>query len=245
MLYYIYDGTFEGLLTAIYDAFYEKEPPEQIVPVDSFADSLLITKTYIESDPEKSKKVHDAVVNKISRNAMRNIMYTYLSEHKNAGIYILDYLRFGFKAGKSADSCLSDDRVHRVHNLTLKVARERQLLAGIIRFRLLHNNIYYGPIEPQYNTICLLGDHFADRMSDQVFVIHDLKRNYGVFYDKSKWFISDINMKENLTFHENEIFFQKLWKQYFDDIAIKNRINPKLQSRFLPNRYWKYLIETK
>ncbi|MEA4849090.1 MAG: TIGR03915 family putative DNA repair protein [Clostridiaceae bacterium] len=243
MLYYIYDGTFEGLLTAIYDAYYGRDFPEQIVPKDNFTDNFLINKVYIRTDAEKSKKVHAAIIEKISKYAMSNIMYAYLSEYENAGIYILDYLRLGFKAGGIVDSYLSDDRVHNIHRLVTKVTRERHLLEGIIRFRLLRNNIYYAPIEPQYNTICLLGKHFAGRMSDQVFVIHDVKRNYGVFYDKTKWFMSDIKIKEDIVFHENELFYQELWKQYFDGITIKSRINPKLQSSFMPKKYWRYLIE--
>ena len=242
---YIYDGSFDGLLTAIYDAYYNKDFPEQIVSRDNFIDNFLITKVYIQTDEEKSKKVHDAILQKISRHAMANIMYAYLSEHENAGIYILEYLRFGFKAGRIVDSYLADDRVNNINRLVTKVTREKHLLSGIIRFRLLQNNIYYAPIEPQYNTTCLLGKHFAERMSDQIFVIHDVKRSYGVFYDKNKWFMSDISIKEDIVFHENELFYQELWKQYFDYTTIKSRINPKLQSNHMPKRYWKYLIEMK
>ncbi|HNU79111.1 MAG TPA: TIGR03915 family putative DNA repair protein [Bacillota bacterium] len=245
MLYYIYDGSFDGLLTAIYDAYYNKDFPEQIVPQDSFTDNFLISKVYIRTEEEKSKKVHDAVLQKISRRAMAGIMYAYLSEDENAGISILEYLRFGFKVGRTVDSYLADDRVNNINRLVTKVAREKHLLAGIIRFRLLHNNIYYAPIEPQYNTLCLLGKHFADRMSDQIFVIHDVKRSYGVFYDKTKWFMSDIEMNKDIVLHENELFYQELWKRYFDNITIKSRINPKLQSNHMPKKYWKYLIEMK
>lgn len=243
MLYYIYDGTFEGLLTAIYDSYYKKDFPEQIVPQDNFTDNFLINKVYIRTDEEKSKKVHDAVINKISRTAMTKIMYAYLSEYEDAGIYVLEYLRFGFKVGRTVDSYLADDRVNNINKLVTKVAREKHLLAGIIRFRLLQNNIYYAPIEPQYNTICLLGKHFAGRMSDQVFVIHDVKRSYGVFYDKTKWFMSDIEINKGIVLHEKEIFYQELWKRYFDGITIESRLNPKLQSNHMPKRYWKYLIE--
>lgn len=56
MLYYIYDGSFDGLLTAIYDTYYNKDFPEQIASQDSFIDNFLITKVYIRTDEEKSKK---------------------------------------------------------------------------------------------------------------------------------------------------------------------------------------------
>lgn len=44
--------------------------------------------------------IYDGIINKISKEALTNIMYAYLSEHENAGKYILEYLRFGFKVGK-------------------------------------------------------------------------------------------------------------------------------------------------
>ncbi|HHY78438.1 MAG TPA: DUF4130 domain-containing protein, partial [Clostridiales bacterium] len=65
------------------------------------------------------------------------------------------------------------------------------------------------------------------------------------FYDKSKWFISNIDIKKDLIFHEKEMFYQELWKRYFESITIKNRLNPKLQANFMPKRYWKYLVEMK
>lgn len=245
MLYYIYDGSFDGLLTAIYDAYYEKDSPEQIISDNIFIDSFLIEKRVIQTDEVKSRKVYEAIIHKISKDALSNIMYAYLSEHEYAGIYILEYLRFGFRVGSIVDSYLSDDRIHHIHSLVTKVTREKHLLLGILRFRLLQNNIYYAPMEPHYNTTCLLGAHFADRMPDQRFVIHDVKRNYGVFYDTTKWFMSPIEINKDIQFHEQEPFYQELWKQYFESITIKDRINPKLQSNFMPKRYWKYLVEMK
>ena len=50
MLYYIYDGTFDGLLTALYDAFCELYNPEKIVSKDNYTDNLLIKKIYIRID---------------------------------------------------------------------------------------------------------------------------------------------------------------------------------------------------
>jgi probable DNA metabolism protein len=41
----------------------------------------------------------------------------------------------------------------------------------------------------------------------------------------------------------DEKLFQALWKNYFEHIAIKERINPALHKRLLPKRFWKYLPE--
>ena len=40
-----------------------------------------------------------------------------------------------------------------------------------------------------------------------------------------------------------ELLFQALWKNYFQTIAIKERENLKLQMKFVPKKYWKYITE--
>ena len=42
MIHYIYDGSFEGILTAIYHAYYNKEIPEQILSEDDLQESLMV-----------------------------------------------------------------------------------------------------------------------------------------------------------------------------------------------------------
>jgi len=58
MIYYIYDGSFEGILTAIYHAYYRRETPEKIVEEYDLQESLIINKVYIRTDIEKSNKVY-------------------------------------------------------------------------------------------------------------------------------------------------------------------------------------------
>jgi hypothetical protein len=45
--------------------------------------------------------------------------------------------------------------------------------------------------------------------------------------------------------NEKEQYYQKLWQQYFDTIAIESRCNPRLQARFVPYRYRHDLVEFK
>ncbi len=243
MLFYIYDGSFDGLLTAIYEAYYRKERPNKILFEEDFQESLLINKIIINTDEEKAKKVYKAIKDKISNIALKNVFYTYLSEFTDAGKWIYEYLRLGWKIGKDVDLNLSDERVLRIHKIKQKVSRERHLLLGLIRFREIQGNIYYAPIEPEYNVIGLVAPHFANRFADQNWIIHDVKRGLGAVYNTKEWIIRDIDIKEEIIYEESEIKYQQLWKEYFNSIAIKNRINPKLQRSNMPMKYWKYLIE--
>ena len=42
MIYYVYDSTFDGLLTCIYEAYYRHESPDDIVPMERVDDNFLI-----------------------------------------------------------------------------------------------------------------------------------------------------------------------------------------------------------
>ena len=63
---YLYDGSFEGLMSAIYTATYEKITPFAIEKAFSYQDNLLEDKIYISTDKAKSDKVKNAIHSKLS-----------------------------------------------------------------------------------------------------------------------------------------------------------------------------------
>lgn len=243
MIYYVYDGSFEGLLTSIYKSYYRKEIPNKIISSSDYQDNLLVNFVHIDTDEKKAEKVYNSIKEKISNRALENVFYTYLSELKESGTWIYQYLRLGWKVGRKIDSMLTEDIVLNVHKTRRKVGREVHFILGLLRFKELENNIFYAPFEPQYNIVALVAPHFANRLSEQSWVIHDVKRDIGVLYNGNEWIVKDITLKEKPKLSENEIFYQNLWKKYFDSIAIKNRINLKLQKSNMPMKYWKYLVE--
>ena len=50
-------------------------------------------------------------------------------------------------------------------------------------------------------------------------------------------------LAKNLTYSEKEENFRKLWRGYYEHMAIQERLNPDLQRNFLPKKYWAYLVE--
>ncbi len=243
MLYYIYDGSFEGLLTAIYEAYYRHENPEKIVARQDVQGNLFVQYVNIISEEEKSNKVYQSIRNRISKNALDNSFYCFLSDEEDAGTWIYQYLKLGYKVGRGVDSYITDERVHRIHKLSRKVLGENHRMLGLVRFRHLKGEIYYAPIEPQYQIVGLMAPHFSKRLADQHWIIHDVKRGIGALYNQKEWVIKEIDINNEIIFSEKEIEYQGLWREYFDSIAIKNKINPRLQRRNMPMRYWKYLIE--
>jgi len=243
MLWYIYDGSFPGLLTAVYDAYYNKDAPERILAAGQFQPELLVKEVVVITDELKADKVYNAIKDKISARALTNVFYVYLSESADAGTLIYRYLRLGFKMGGQIDAHLTDDRVNQVYQLRNKVSGERHRMLGLLRFRKLENGIYYAPFEPDYNIIALTAPHFAKRLAAQNWLIHDVSRDLAAAYNTQEWVITELHQETDLSFGEDEIDYQALWKQYFQSTTIKHRINPKLQKRLMPERYWRHLVE--
>jgi len=243
MIIYIYDGSFDGLLTCIYEAYYRNENPDDIVPMDKLDDNFLYQRYIIKTDIEKATKVYKSIEEKISNESLRKIFYTYLSELPVSGIAILNYLRVGYKIGKDIDNYLSNDAVLKIDNLFKKVSNERHAMLGLLRFKMLENEILYAEYEPEYNITGLIAPHFANRISNENWIIHDIKRNTAAVYNKKEWLIMELELENDLIIHEDEEEYQQMWKSYYKHISIASKKNLKLKKNNMPMKYWKHLVE--
>lgn len=243
MLNYIYDSSFEGLLTCIYEAYYRHENPDRIIPGEISQINMLDENIHISTDTTRAAKVYDSILNKISSDALDNVYYAYLSEVEGSGKIIYEYLKLGWKMGVKVDMYLSDDRVLNLHKLSRRVGAERHRMLGLLRFSQCSDGTYYSQIEPDHNILQLLAPHFAYRMADQNWIIHDIKRNLAAIYNMEEWILTDLKLENLPDLNLMEDFYQSLWKQYFRSIAITNRLNPKLQLQHMPRRYWSHLVE--
>lgn len=243
MISYIYDGSFDGLLTSIYEAFYAKEKPTDIIREEGFRENFLVEKVYIKTDPEKARKVYSAIENKISPESLRRVFYAYLSELPDSGMVILRYLQLGFKIGSYVDLNLANEDVLNMDKISRLVGKERHRITGILRFKKIKEEILYARVEPDHNIIALVAPHFKERLKGENFIIHDTKREIGVFYNKKEWIVKDIERLDPFLVKDSEEIYEDLWRTYFKSISIQTKTNPKLQKRNMPMRYWKYLTE--
>lgn len=243
LVIYIYDGTWDCFLTAVHHYYYDHEQITNIESSLSYSQNLIDEYREIKTDILKSKAVEQAILNKISFESLDNIIHCFFSEIEGRELWILNYIKLGFKIGCRIDSMLGNQTVLDVLIPSRKVKAESHLMLGIIRFELLENNIYYANIQPDHNIITFISPHFKDRFADQNWVIHDTKRKLAALYNTERMLISYMDLANIPNIHADELKFQSLWKNYFKHISIKSRINPQLQKRFIPKRYWKQLTE--
>ncbi|MGI6049905.1 MAG: TIGR03915 family putative DNA repair protein [Acetivibrionales bacterium] len=240
---YVTDGSFEGILTAVFEAYVNKEEPESIVSKEFFQMQLGSEVREIKTDSERSHRVNNAIKSKVSQDALEIIYRAWLSEHNDVGVAIYKYIKLGLQIGSRVVSFLQNPDILMVNDLSQKVFQEYHLFLGILRFKKLKNGIYYSKIEPDNNIIMLLTVHFAERMADQPWIIHDARRNISALYNTEEVVYTmqkEIRISEDIC---EDSVFETLWKNYFQSIAIESRKNLRLQRSFMPRRYWKNLPE--
>ena len=112
-----------------------------------------------------------------------------------------------------------------------------------VRFSVMENDVLYAEIEPDNDVLELIAGHFRDRFRNDPFIIRDLKRGKAIVAYGGHWYISGFTDDYVPEQSSEEQEYRNLWKNYFDNIAIKERKNPRCQRSFMPLRYWKHLTE--
>lgn len=256
---YLYDGSFEGLLTCIYYHYY-REAATGIYPVQGYQPSLLHPSCIVAADPSCADRVSRGIREKISSFALRLVYYAALSSFAGKENLILDYLRLGFRLGSKIDCLHTHPQVRPVHKLARLVGGEVHRLLGLLRFS-DKGGYLYAPCSPDHAVLELLADHFADRLAAEHWMIHDTKRSLAVIYTgrinpaelppaapggrafpERRWYLADLAQKPGAALPEDG-WYQELWKLYFRNISIATRYNPRLQARFIPRRYRPHLTE--
>lgn len=251
MLIFHYDKTFEGLLTAVFDAYFRKTFPDQLLGLEEM-DPLFVDESFtVVTQKNKVERVWKALKKKLSSNACNMLTYVWLSESEGRDRLIFQYIRKVFDNVASIELNLIDDDILEMRNLAQKVNKEQHRMVEFVRFQKAADDIYFAPISPDYNCLSLIINHFKERFADQKWIIYDIKRDYGFYYDlktvtemtlETTDLFPDGKLNEALM-AEDEKMFQQLWKTYFKSMTITERINPKLHRQLLPQRYWKYLTE--
>ena len=246
---FVTDGSFEGLLTALFEVYAAERPPDAIEPADGHQMGLFENRISIATDLNKSDRVWKGLKKHLGAKRRRMLFEAYLSNNPKVETAIYQFVRDAI-SGKKARQNHAHLAAHiQIEKLAQKVRREAHRMKGFIRFEQTGEDRYLAVIAPQYDVLPLVRRHFEKRFGDQSWIIYDTLRNYGVLYDRHQTRELQLDaaaveaIRQNAT--ANERLCQTLWQQYFAAVNIPQRNNPKLHLRQLPRRYWQYLTEKK
>lgn len=243
MVRYIYDGSFDGFLSVIYACYYNGIP-ESIEREGIYNFNILYEDIVIKTDLVKSNKVYKSIFEKISEDTLIHVYQAFLSEGDGIELKLFKYIQLGFKLGSKVNDFLTEDTVNEIQKYSRKVGYEAHRFLGFVRFQEF-KGILYAAIEPTYNILELIGNHFKARMANEKWVIHDVKRKTGIVYENNELILRDLKFEKLESLESEELFYQDLWKVFHKSVSIKERTNKRLQMQHMPKKYWDNLIEMK
>ena len=234
---YVYDGSFEGLLTVIFDSYKVMEDLEDIVKKDNQID-FISDKINCVTDLEKADRVKKSVIKNFSYSFYNNLLMVFSSCHEKKEIAIAKTIKKlyvkGFYYLESAD-----DYVVLFRKILKRVSGEIHSYKGLLRFEELEGFLF-AKFQPENDILYYIFKHFKRRLVKEKFIIADIKRNRAVIYDGERAEFFDYKMSDNFRIEDNYV---DLWRVFYDAIAIEERKNKKLRIQNMPKKYWENLPE--
>ncbi|MBP3344245.1 MAG: TIGR03915 family putative DNA repair protein [Bacteroidales bacterium] len=253
MVIFVYDRSFEGLLTSLFYCYSHKRFPDSLLGVGEQLPLLCDEVVEIVTDDQQAGRVWRGLEKKLSGYALWAVAACWMSGLPQVEMLLLRYMKRIFDSHSSVELDFADPDVLEVVRIAKKVAKERERVVQFVRFQHGADDIYYACINPIYNVLPFAVNYFTNRFAFQRWIIYDTIRQFGYYYDGKS--VTEVNCTTYCNGEESvgvlgegergedEELFRRLWQTYFSSIAIKERLNPKLHRQHMPVRFWKYLTE--
>lgn len=245
---YAYDGSFEGLLCCVFQSYEEREVPIAILPPEE-GQGMLYPIKWVETDAAKAKRVYTGMEQRISKDARELVQLGFLLDFAGRDLLLYRFIRIGFKCGKAVMSMLTDDTVAELQKRVRYLQNEAQRFKQFLRFS-VYDKAMVAVIEPKDYVLPLLSPHFCDRYHNEAFLIYDKTHRMALVYRPHEEVIVPL---DELVVPLDELVlpriegaeaeYRRLWKRFYDTIAVEGRENPRCRMSHMPKWYWKHMTE--
>ena len=216
------------IMTCIYDAWSEalKVGHNQIglkkEPI--FQQTMFDEYIHVDGDPSKAEKV------------IRSIRRS-----------IYDFLRVGFAIGSTVVEQYTNPHVMNLLELRRQVSNEAHHFREFARFQSLENQVYVSHLEPRNDVIMPVGNHFANRMpSEHWMIIDDNRKTACVHVKDGENYLRYLTDDEFSVLQKTESYedeYTDMWKTFFHSVSIEQRKNYVCQRNLFPIWKRKHAVE--
>ncbi|MBQ2774691.1 MAG: TIGR03915 family putative DNA repair protein [Clostridia bacterium] len=238
---YVYDGSLDGLLTAVFESFERRELPNVIISENEFIPSLFSSYVVV-TDHQKADRVRRGVRKTAGEQAWNLVRLGYLTCIEDRGALVNDFVHMAMRYGGGVTRMLADETVNRLSKAVRALTEESHKYKGFVRFSVSDNTLS-AVIEPKNSVLPLLAPHFCDRYPNESFLIYDKTHRQALIWHDRQRLIVTLEDFEQPKAGDDERYFRALWKHFYDTVAIEARYNPRCRMNFMPKRYWSQLPE--
>ncbi len=237
---YQYDGSFNGLLCCIYESYTQKERPTAIIR-EGDAEVSLFEIRAVPTVIEHAERVERSL-RALSRDVVPFLQRVFLTCLPEKELAIHRFVVKLYREGAPYLTRLSDDAYQPLLRAVRHLSAEVEHLRGFLRFS-IHDGILSAEIEPKNRVLPLLRGHFCERCYNETFFIYDRTHCEALFYSGGRARIVPLESFESAPPDREEAAYRRLWKRFYDTIAIRERENPRLRMTHMPKRYWSTMTE--
>lgn len=245
---YTYDGSFEGLLSVIFETYRLGQEAKDIVAEEEFQPGLFSSPTHVPTESAHAQRVRKGLAKRCGEDTIRILYHCFLSEQPRIEWLLYRFVRLAMASPENVLHNFREPIVLKVHRIERQIHREVHRMHAFVRFQETRDGLYVALVNPDFDVLPLLGPHFKDRYPAFHWLIYDTQRHYGLFHEHHTTRFVTLDSSQHRYLSEQmlssaETDYQSLWKTYFDSVNIPERRNIKLHLQHVPRRYWKYLIE--
>lgn len=236
-----YDGSFAGFLSCIFESYANYEEPVEFQSQEQLCASFYPQRT-VTTHREHAERVYRSLAAKFGTAGQELVERGFLTCLPEKELWLWRLIRMGYRQGPSVTRALTDPVVDQVYKAVFHLNHEAHLLTGFVRFS-QQDGVLVGEIEPKNRVLPLLRPHFCGRYPQERFLLYDRTHREALFHQPGQWAILPAEDLHLGSADEEELSYRKLWRSFYDTIAIEGRYNPKCRMTHMPKRYWSTMTE--
>ncbi len=234
----LFDGSFEGLLTAFFDAYARRPHPKAILPATAIPCNRGYT---VATDPGKAARVIRGIEQSIGEFAYEKIWLAHLADIPDISQAIYRYLLWGFDIRQDIRLRLADDRVIAVDKGVNMVVREAATLRDCVRLTEMEG-VYYGEIGPRHHVLPLVMLSLLERYPEERVVVQDCTHRIAGIATAGGWQLVPSSPFSLPLPDVKDEAVRYAWQVFYQKITARQSSCAALQRNLLPKKYWKHLL---
>lgn len=246
----IYDGSFNGFLSAIFRAFDEKWKVLDIQKDNGKQKELFTELEIINTDIARAKRVWSGIEKK-GHETVKTVYFAYQSETKGIEFLLYRFIKQLFSSTIDTPLHLEEEDLSKVRLLAKVVANEKRHMEAFVDMYQSKDSIYFAVIAPDYDVLPLISKHFRSKYRDQHWLIYDTKREYGIYCEGYQVELVTLDLG---SYYKNPQLYANMSKNeslgvtdisnaYLKNIELYSHILPKPSVLTMQNEYSPFFRE--
>ena len=181
----IYDGTFSGFLSAVFQAFEAHLNVVDIQQKGKCQNEFFAQTLNVATSVDKAKQVWYTLRDK-NYESLKNLYFAFLSEVPGIELQLYRQIKSLIKGNPEAGLNTSATNFLNISELAARVASEKRTTETSLVLNFAKGKAPVVYLKPKYNILPLISKYFRLTYPTGPWVIFDQQRNFGLYYNGQK-----------------------------------------------------------